>query len=82
MSTMKRTVRELLLIVFALSIIAPKGALAIDRQAEIEHCKAVFQNVAPLVRAGEKVSAARGGSNLRHCLWLQRKLKRKIPAAS
>ena len=80
MSTMKRTVRELLLIVFALSIIAPKAALAIDRQAEIEHCKAVFENVAP--RAGERVSAARGGSNLRRCLWLQRRLKRKTPAAS
>jgi len=79
---MKRTVRELLLIVFALSITAPKAALAIDRQAEIERCKAVFENVAPLVRAGERVSAARGGSNLRRCLWLQRRLKRKTPAAS
>jgi hypothetical protein len=79
---MKRTVRELLLIILALSIIAPNAALAIDRQAEIEHCKAVFENVAPLVRAGERVSAARGGSNLRRCLWLQRRLKRKTPAAS
>jgi hypothetical protein len=78
---MKRTERQLLLIVFALSIATPNAALAIDRQAEIEHCKAVFQNVAPLVRAGESVSAARGGSNLRRCLWLQRRLKRQTPAS-
>ena len=79
---MKITVRELLLVVVALSITAPNAALAIDRQAEIERCKAVFQNVAPLARAGESVSAARGGSNLRRCLWLQRRLKRNTPASS
>lgn len=58
-------------------------AAIIDWQAEMERCRAVRANVAPLLQAGEGISAVgRSNRSVRRCIWIQRMaVRRKIPGA-
>ena len=72
------------LAVAILSLIASQADAAItDWQAELQHCRALRENVAPLLQAGEGISAVgRSNRSVRRCIWIQRMaVRRKIPGA-
>jgi hypothetical protein len=56
----------------------------IDWQAELDRCRALRENIAPLLQAGEGISAvARSGTTARRCAWIEhRAARRKLPAAN
>ena len=58
-------------------------AAVIDWQAELQRCRALRANIAPLLQAGEGISAVgRSNRTVRRCLWIQRMaVRKKIPGA-
>ncbi|MCA1414197.1 hypothetical protein I6F30_24030 [Bradyrhizobium sp. NBAIM20] len=63
---------------------APRADAAIvDWQAELQRCRSLRQNVAPLLQAGEGISAVgRSSRSVRRCIWIQRMaVRKKIPGA-
>ncbi|MFT4118467.1 hypothetical protein [Bradyrhizobium sp.] len=62
---------------------APSRAGIIDWQAELQRCRALRENVAPLLEAGEGISAiARSNAAVRRCIWIERRaVRKKIPGA-
>ncbi|MBR0847678.1 hypothetical protein JQ543_07980 [Bradyrhizobium diazoefficiens] len=67
-----------------LALMAPGASAAIiDWQAELQRCRAVRESVAPLLLAGEGISAVgRSNRSVRRCIWIQRMaVRRKIPGA-
>ncbi|UFW54025.1 MULTISPECIES: hypothetical protein [Bradyrhizobium] len=58
-------------------------AAVIDWQAELQRCRELRQTVAPLLQAGEGISAVgRSNRSVRRCLWIQRiAVRKKIPGA-
>jgi hypothetical protein len=67
-----------------LSVIASRAdAAAIDWQAEFQRCRALRETMAPLLQAGQGISAVgRSNTAVRRCIWLQRRAVRKqIPGA-
>jgi type II secretory pathway component PulK len=58
-------------------------AAVIDWQAELQRCRALRESVAPLLQAGEDISAVgRSNRSVRRCIWIQRiAVRRKIPGA-
>jgi hypothetical protein len=58
-------------------------AAIIDWQAELQRCRVLRQNVAPLLQAGEGISAVgRSNRSVRRCVWIQRMaVRKKIPGA-
>ena len=66
---MKRTL-------FAMAILSLLAAVAqarpIDWQAELDRCRAMREQIQPLLLAGVGVSAvARSGTALRRCIWIE-----------
>lgn len=74
-------------ICFALAVSAltasSANAATVDWQAEMERCRAVRASVAPLLAAGEGISAiGRSNRSVRRCIWIQRMaVRKKIPGA-
>ncbi|MDH6261070.1 hypothetical protein [Bradyrhizobium sp. BR13661] len=77
-------------ICFALGALAVSALMAssahaaiIDWQAEMERCRAVRASVAPLLEAGEGISAVgRSNRSVRRCIWIQRiAVRKKIKGA-
>ncbi len=67
-----------------LPLLAPRAdAGIIDWQAELQRCRELRQNVAPLLQAGEGISAVgRSNRSVRRCIWIQRMaVRKKIPGA-
>lgn len=67
-----------------LVLMAPRADAAIvDWQAELQRCRSLRQNVAPLLQAGEGISAVgRSSRSVRRCIWIQRMaVRKKIPGA-
>ena len=67
-----------------LALLAPRAEAAIiDWQAELQRCRELRQNVAPLLQAGEGISAVgRSNRSVRRCIWIQRMaVRKKIPGA-
>ena len=58
-------------------------AAIIDWQAELQRCRVLRQNVAPLLQACHVISAVgRADSSGGRCIWSQRvKVRKKIPGA-
>ncbi|MBR0740229.1 hypothetical protein JQ581_25185 [Bradyrhizobium liaoningense] len=58
-------------------------AAIIDWQAELQRCRALRASVAPLLQAGEGISAVgRSSRSVRRCIWIQRiAVRKKIPGA-
>lgn len=58
-------------------------AAIIDWQAELQRCRALRENMAPLLQAGEGISAVgRSNKSVRRCIWIQRiAVRKKIPGA-
>ena len=68
----------------ALSLIALRAdAAIIDWQAELQRCRELRASVAPLLQAGEGISAVgRSNRSVRRCIWIQRMaVRKKIPGA-
>jgi hypothetical protein len=68
---MKRTI-------FAIAMLPMLAAVAqarpIDWQAELDHCRALREQMVPLLQAGEGISAiARSGTAARRCAWIERR---------
>ncbi|MBR0684786.1 hypothetical protein JQ612_15590 [Bradyrhizobium manausense] len=59
------------------------NAAIIDWQAELQRCRALRETVAPLLQAGEGISAVgRSNRSVRRCIWIQRMaVRKKIPGA-
>lgn len=62
-----------------LALIGPSAhAAIIDWQAELARCRALRENVTPLLSAGVGISAvARSGTTARRCAWIERRAARK-----
>jgi len=58
-------------------------AAIIDWQAEMQRCREARASMAPLLQAGEGISAVgRSNRTVRRCLWIQRMaVRKKIPGA-
>ena len=53
-------------------------ARLINWQAELDRCRALRENMAPLLLAGEGTSGvARSGAVARCCVWIERRAARK-----
>ena len=69
-------------ILYALTMLLPlaSGAQArpIDWQAELDRCRALREQMKPLLLAGQGISPiARSGAAVRRCVWIERRaLKR------
>jgi hypothetical protein len=59
------------------------NAAIIDWQAELQRCRALRATVAPLLQAGEGISAVgRSNKSVRRCIWIQRiAVRKKVPGA-
>ncbi|KYK47844.1 hypothetical protein [Bradyrhizobium sp. 191] len=67
-----------------LTLMASRADAAIvDWQAELQRCRSLRRNVAPLLQAGEGISAiGRSNRSIRRCIWIQRMaMRKKIPGA-
>jgi hypothetical protein len=59
-------------------MISAADARPIDWQAELDRCRALRENMAPLLLAGEGTSGvARSGAAARRCLWIERRAARR-----
>lgn len=58
-------------------------AAVIDWQAELQRCRELRSSMAPLLQAGEGISAVgRSNRSVRRCIWIQRiAVRKKIPGA-
>jgi hypothetical protein len=69
----------------AISALIAPGADAgiVDWQAELQRCRTLRETVAPLLQAGEGISAVgRSNRSVRRCIWVQRMaVRKKIPGA-
>jgi hypothetical protein len=55
-------------------VAAVAEARPIDWQAELDRCRALREQMGPLLQAGEGVSAiARSGTAARRCAWIERR---------
>ncbi|MDA9432417.1 hypothetical protein [Bradyrhizobium sp. CCBAU 51627] len=72
----------LALTAFALTASGADAAI-LDWQAELQRCRALREAVAPLLQAGEGISAVgRSSRSVRRCIWIQRMaVRKKIPGA-
>jgi hypothetical protein len=72
----------LALVVFGL-MAARANAAVIDWPAELQRCRELRASVAPLLQAGEGISAVgRSNRSVRRCIWIQRMaVRKKIPGA-
>ncbi|MCP3473028.1 hypothetical protein NLM33_22170 [Bradyrhizobium sp. CCGUVB1N3] len=67
-------------VAMAMLALIASGAEAriIDWQAELGRCRALRENIAPLLLAGEGTSGvARSGRAARRCMWIERMAARK-----
>ncbi|MEY9280487.1 hypothetical protein ABIA03_001679 [Bradyrhizobium yuanmingense] len=81
---MRGAMRTIGLAMAMLVQMAPRADAAIvDWQAELQRCRSLRQNVAPLLQAGEGISAVgRSSRSVRRCIWIQRMaVRKKIPGA-
>ena len=76
--------RSICLAVAMLLLLAPSAhAALIDWQAELARCRALRENIAPLLQAGVGISAVgRSNAAVRRCVWIEhRAARKKIPGA-
>jgi hypothetical protein len=65
-------------VVMAALITSGAEARIIDWQAELARCRALRENIAPLLLAGEGTSGvARSGRAARRCMWIEHRAARK-----
>ena len=66
-----------------LLVASDADAAIIDWQAEMQRCREARASMAPLLQAGEGISAVgRSNRTVRRCLWIQRMaVRKKIPGA-
>lgn len=70
--------KETLAVMMLLSMFAAVAqARSIDWQAELDRCRALREQVGPLLQAGVGVSAvARSGTAVRRCVWIEQRALR------
>jgi hypothetical protein len=66
------------LVAMMLLALAPVAqARPIDWQAELDQCRALREQMVPLLQAGQGISAiARSGTAARRCVWIERRALR------
>ncbi|MET3838575.1 hypothetical protein ABIE49_000653 [Bradyrhizobium sp. OAE829] len=69
-------------ILFLLTMLLPLASVShakpIDWQAELDRCRALREQVEPLLLAGQGISAiARSGTAARRCVWIERRALRR-----
>ena len=71
--------RAVCLALVALGLVGTRAnAAIIDWQAELQRCRELRASIAPLLQAGEGISAVgRSNRSVRRCLWIQRMAVRK-----
>lgn len=77
-------IRTIGLATMTLVLLASRADAAImDWPAELQRCRALRESVAPLLQAGEGISAVgRSSRSVRRCIWIQRMaVRKKIPGA-
>ncbi|MCP3394478.1 hypothetical protein NLM27_37650 [Bradyrhizobium sp. CCGB12] len=64
-------------------MVSRADAAIVDWQAELQRCRVLRESVAPLLQAGEGISAVgRSNRSVRRCIWIQRMaVRKKIPGA-
>jgi hypothetical protein len=65
-------------ILFALTMLLPLASASqarpIDWQAELDRCRALREQMEPLLLAGQGISTiARSGTSARRCVWIERR---------
>jgi len=69
--------RNLLAIAILSMLVAVAQARPIDWQAELDHCRALREQMGPLLRAGVGISAiALSGTVARRYVWIERRALR------
>ena len=64
--------KKILASIMLLALAPVAQARSVDWQAELDHCRALREQVAPLLRAGEGISAtSRSGTEVRRCVWIE-----------
>jgi hypothetical protein len=70
---MKKTLAAMML----LSLASVAQAKSTDWQAELDRCRALREQMEPLLRAGVGVSGvARSGTAVRRCVWIEQRALR------
>lgn len=69
---MKKTLTAMVLL--ALTHVAE--ARPVDWHAELDRCRALREQMEPLLRAGVGVSVARSGTAVRRCVWIEQRALR------
>jgi hypothetical protein len=81
----ERSMRATCLVTAILALIASgaEGRI-IDWQAELERCRALRENITPLLQAGQGISAVgRSGTTARRCAWIEHRAARgKLPGVN
>jgi hypothetical protein len=76
--------RAICLALAAIALLASTAhAGIIDWPAELARCRALRESIAPLLQAGEGISAVgRSNAAVRRCIWIEhRAARKKIPGA-
>lgn len=71
---MRQTLAAMMLLPMFATVVQ---ARSIDWQAELDRCRALREQMEPLLRAGIGVSAvARSGTAVRRCVWIEQRALR------
>jgi hypothetical protein len=62
--------------VILLMLAAVAQARPIDWQAELDRCRAMREQIEPLLLAGQGLSIARSGTAVRRCVWIEQRALR------
>lgn len=64
-------------VMIVLTLASVAQARPVDWQAELDRCRAMREQMEPLLRAGVGVSAiARSGTSARRCVWIEQRALR------
>lgn len=74
--------RDMKQTLFALAMLPTLAAVAqakpVDWQAELDRCRAMREQIEPLLLAGQGMSpVARSGAAARRCIWIERRAPRR-----
>jgi len=61
-----------------LALTSVSHARPIDWQAELDRCRALREQIEPLLLAGQGISTiARSGASVRRCVWVERRARKR-----
>jgi hypothetical protein len=73
-----RDMKKALAAMMLLALTPAAQARPIDWQAELDRCRALREQMAPLLLAGQSLSPiARSGTSARRCVWMERRARKR-----